>query len=202
MSNNSKKILKITVILLLFISLILGTLTIYFFREYFFKEVEELSIDIQTKPITQVLGIKSSLSEYRNLNLIEVKPDISHDLLALNQRSYILASEELEDSTVTSEIKKTPGFLGIGFYFKNLKDYLSKGEPIGAVINGVVKNSPAFSSGLKVGDIIVAIDGNEFSDEQELTKFIQSKFSGEKVKIKLYSDKKLKDIEVILGEKN
>lgn len=200
--QNNKKILKIIFILILFFCFIFGTLTLYFLRETIFSELEELSYEIQTKPITQVLGIHTTPVLYNNLELISsFNPDLTQDLLSLNQQSFIIGSATVnkEDS---DNNKKNSGYLGIGFYFKDLRNYLLKGEPIGAVINGIVNNSPADNAGLKVGDIIVAIDGTEFSDEVELTNFIKSKFEGDKVQIKIYSDKKLKDIEVVLGTKN
>ncbi len=75
----------------------------------------------------------------------------------------------------TGKIDKdsVPAFLGIGFVFRDLKEYLNKGLPIGPVITGVLKNSPADKAGLRVGDIIVSIDGTEFSDEYELSEFIK-----------------------------
>lgn len=199
--QNKKRFLKIVFVLILFFSFIFGTITLYFLREIIFREVEDLSYDLKT--ITQVLGIHTEPQEFKNLNLIalDLNPNITQDLISLNQESYIIGSS-LNNEKNENNTLKNPGYLGIGFYFKDLRDYLVKGEPIGAVINGIVKNSPADESGLKVGDIIVAIDGTEFSDETELTNFIKSKYEGDIVKLKVYSQKKLKDLEIELGAKN
>ena len=79
-----------------------------------------------------------------------------------------------------------PAFLGITFEFKDLGDYVRKGLPIGPVITGVVKNSPAEKAGLKISDIIISIDGSEFSDETELSEFIKNKNSGDNINLKIY----------------
>lgn len=93
-----------------------------------------------------------------------------------------------------------PAFLGIGFTFRDLKDYVNRGLPIGPVITGVLKNSPADKTGLKVGDIIVSIDGTEFSDEYELSEFIKEKNPGDTIKINLYRRNSNLEVEATLIE--
>lgn len=102
----------------------------------------------------------------------------------------------------TGKIDKdsVPAFLGIGFVFRDLKEYLNKGLPIGPVITGVLKNSPADKAGLRVGDIIVSIDGTEFSDEYELSEFIKEKNPSDKVKIKVYRKNNTIELEATLVE--
>jgi serine protease Do len=96
--------------------------------------------------------------------------------------------KDLVQKYESGEIDKNsvPAFLGVGFVFRDLKEYLNKGLPIGPVITGVLKDSPADKAGLKVGDIVVSIDGIEFSDEYELSEFIKEKNPGDKIKIKVY----------------
>lgn len=79
-----------------------------------------------------------------------------------------------------------PAFLGITFEFKDLGDYVRKGLPIGPVITSIVKNSPADNAELKTADIIISIDGTEFSDENELSEFIKSKNAGDAINLKIY----------------
>jgi serine protease Do len=98
--------------------------------------------------------------------------------------------------------KEGTAFLGIGYRFKNLKDYLNKGEPIGPVIDGVVKDSPASESGIEIGDIIVNIDGREFGDEEELTQFIKTQKPGNKIEIRIFRKGNLIDISVVFAQKN
>lgn len=93
-----------------------------------------------------------------------------------------------------------PGFLGVGFVFKDLGEYLKIGVPIGPVITGVLKGSPADKAGLKVGDIIVSIDGTEFSDEVSLSQFIKEKNPGETISIKVYRKNNTLDLNATLIE--
>ena len=93
-----------------------------------------------------------------------------------------------------------PAFLGIGFVFKDLKEYLNRGLPIGPVITGVLKNSPADKAGLKTGDIIISIHGVEFSDEYKLSEFIREKNPGDKIRIKIYRKNNNMEVEATLIE--
>jgi serine protease Do len=98
--------------------------------------------------------------------------------------------------------KSQKGFLGIGFFFKDLKEYINSGQPIGPVIDGVVSGSPADVAGIKVTDIIVSINSQEFNDENELTDFIKSQNPGQNLAIKIFRKDKLIDINATIGEKN
>ena len=98
--------------------------------------------------------------------------------------------------------KSQKGFLGIGFFFKDLKEYINSGQPIGPVIDGVVSGSPADVAGMKVTDIIVSINGQDFNDENELTDFIKSQNPRQNLAIKIFRKDKLIDINAIVGEKN
>lgn len=100
------------------------------------------------------------------------------------------------------EINKNsvPAFLGIGFVFRDLGEYVKKGLPIGPVITGVLRNSPADKAGLKVGDIIVSIDDTEFSDEYELSQFIKQKNPGDRVSIKVYRKNGTINLDAVLTE--
>ncbi len=58
--------------------------------------------------------------------------------------------------------------------------------PQGAYVANVEKNSPAESSGLKVGDIIVEADGATISNQSELITRLQQMKEGDIVKLKVY----------------
>ncbi len=46
----------------------------------------------------------------------------------------------------------------------DLTESLNLSRPFGALVSGVLKNSPAMQAGLKVGDVILSVDGHEVSD--------------------------------------
>jgi S1-C subfamily serine protease len=50
------------------------------------------------------------------------------------------------------------------------------------------------------GDLIVAIDGQEVQDQQELSRIMNSHRAGDTVKVTIYRAKRKVDIEVTLGE--
>lgn len=61
-----------------------------------------------------------------------------------------------------------------GFYLQELTPDLQKTFKVsnGALVGSVVKNSPAYKAGIKRGDIIVAVDGAEIKDRNQLTQAI------------------------------
>jgi S1-C subfamily serine protease len=120
-----------------------------------------------------LVGVNTAKSSYAENIGFAIPVDSVKDLV----QKYELG--EIDKNSV-------PAFLGVGFVFRDLKEYLNKGLPIGPVITGVLKDSPADKAGLKVGDIVVSIDGIEFSDEYELSEFIKEKNPGDKIKIKVY----------------
>lgn len=64
----------------------------------------------------------------------------------------------------------------------------------------VMPNSPAEKAGLKEGDIILEIDGIKISENNDLAYLIRSKKIGDFVTMKIYSDKLVKTVVVILGQ--
>ena len=63
-------------------------------------------------------------------------------------------------------------------------------------------NGPSDKTGLKVGDIIVSIDGNNINKMTELRNYIYTKKPEEKVTLKIIRDNREMEIEVILGKIN
>jgi S1-C subfamily serine protease len=50
------------------------------------------------------------------------------------------------------------------------------------------------------GDLIVAIDGQDVQDQQELSRIMNNHRAGDSVKITVYRGKRKMDVEVTLGE--
>jgi len=58
-------------------------------------------------------------------------------------------------------------------------------EPIGALINGITKGSPADKAGLRRGDVIVELDGKKILDPSELPRMVAFGHIGKTVTLKV-----------------
>jgi serine protease Do len=58
--------------------------------------------------------------------------------------------------------------------------------PTGAYVSDVESGSPAEKAGLKIGDIIVEVDGNIITTTQRMVSLLQAKEPGQTVTIKIY----------------
>lgn len=70
----------------------------------------------------------------------------------------------------------------------------------GAVIAQVVAGSPADKSGIKVGDVVMAINGREVRGAGDLRNRVGLLRIGEKVNLKLLRDGKARDLTVVVAE--
>lgn len=92
----------------------------------------------------------------------------------------------------------------IGITGQNLDSVTAKrySLPTGVYVNEVQENGPAASSGLKVGDIITALDGEEVSSMDELIDLKNSKNIGDEITLKVYRGGKTEEIKITLGEES
>ena len=92
----------------------------------------------------------------------------------------------------------------IGIYLKEinreLSEYFGVKEGRGLLVAKVSKDSPAEKAGLKVGDVIVKADGIRIERARDLTGVIQDKEKGEKIKLEVLRNKKVRSIEVEIEE--
>lgn len=70
----------------------------------------------------------------------------------------------------------------------------------GALVQQVVKDSPADDAGLKPGDVILAFDGHEIANSRRLPAIVSTQRPGQKKKIKIIREGKTKTLTVKLGE--
>ena len=70
----------------------------------------------------------------------------------------------------------------------------------GAVVSQVLPDSPAEKAGLKRGDVISAIDGNEMKKASDVVFYVRSKLAGDTVSLEIYRDTKKQTVKVELGE--
>lgn len=91
--------------------------------------------------------------------------------------------------------------IGVSLY--DLSDQLAKhygATDGGALINEVVKDSPAEKAGLEAGDVIVKLDGNKVEDTQEIREAIADKDEGDKVAVTVLRNGSEKTFDVDVEE--
>jgi len=71
-------------------------------------------------------------------------------------------------------------------------------RPEGVILKTIYPNSPAAKSGLKVGDVVLAIDGNDVDDMQSLNYRVTTHKPGDAPSFKVFSDGKERDVSVML----
>ena len=92
----------------------------------------------------------------------------------------------------------------IGVYLETINqellEYFGVKEESGLLVTRLTKDGPAEKAGLKVGDVIIRVDGKRVDSVDELSEMIQDRKKGDKVKIELIRNKKPLAIEVEVEE--
>jgi C-terminal processing protease CtpA/Prc len=83
----------------------------------------------------------------------------------------------------------------------DLGDYFGVGEGEGVLVLEVLDDSPAEDEGLKPGDVILKIDGEEIEDTDDLVEYISEQEPGDEVEITYKRKRRTRTVEVELGEK-
>jgi len=93
------------------------------------------------------------------------------------------------------------GWLGVQIQdvTRELAESFGMDRPYGALVAKVIKDSPAEKAGLKIGDVIVKFDGHEIETSGELPPVVGITAIDEKVKVKIFRDKRKKTIKVVVG---
>ena len=83
-------------------------------------------------------------------------------------------------------------------YYYNIK--ISSDVEFGAVLSYVEENQPAYNSGLKVGDVIVEINGEKIKDVSYFKYILYKHKVGDTIKIKYYRENNLLETNVQLTQ--
>ncbi len=99
----------------------------------------------------------------------------------------------IESYNSDGEIVDNRGFMGVQYQMVNEQLNASYDLKVdeGAVIvgnDGVVPGSPADEAGLKVGDVIIEVNGEKLTQDNDLSDVVSDKKAGDEVKVKINRD--------------
>ena len=83
-------------------------------------------------------------------------------------------------------------------YYYNIR--ISSDVEFGAVLSFVEEKMPADKAGLKVGDVIIEVDGNKIDDVSHFKYELYKKKLGDKIKVKYYRENKIEETTIELTE--
>jgi len=99
--------------------------------------------------------------------------------------------------------KVTRGWLGISVQdiSDDIASNLNHKNKTGALVSDVFKDDPADKAGIKIGDIIIEVDGKPIKDTHDLLLTIAGRQVGQKMKLKAIRDGKEMTFQVIVAER-
>jgi S1-C subfamily serine protease len=83
---------------------------------------------------------------------------------------------------------------------EQLGEYFGVEDAEGALVTEADEDGPAYEAGLRGGDVIVEVDGDEIDDVEELREEISDKEEGDKVEVKVIRDRQPKKFTVEVEE--
>jgi serine protease Do len=104
-----------------------------------------------------------------------------------------------DDLVKTGHVSR--GRLGVAVQSMNqtLANSFGMDKPHGALVSSVDANGPAAKAGLKPGDVIVAVNGEQIGDSSDLPSLIAGMKPGTKADVQIWRDKTTKDLNATIG---
>ena len=108
---------------------------------------------------------------------------------------------------IIEKYEETGGFkeayLGIYAYDGSVMSYINKNMKLsqGIYVEKIIKEGPAYETGLRKGDIIIKIDNTSVNKVSELQAYVFSKNMGDEIILTIIRNNKEKQVKIILGEK-
>jgi serine protease Do len=98
--------------------------------------------------------------------------------------------------------KVSRGRLGIAIQElnKDLAESFGLEKPIGALVSGVEKSSPAEKAGIQAGDIVLAFDGKAVNASRDLPALVGQTKPGTRSKLEVWRDRKKLALDITVGE--
>ncbi|MBS0197783.1 MAG: trypsin-like peptidase domain-containing protein [Planctomycetes bacterium] len=91
------------------------------------------------------------------------------------------------------------GYLGV--WYTDNQGRAENGKPRGVTIDDVIDDGPAEKAGLKVGDLVLNIDGEAVTDGGTMSSIISAREPGQQVSLDIWRDGKTMELSVTLGER-
>jgi len=112
-----------------------------------------------------------------------------------------LVKESVDYFRTTGEFERP--YLGVGYKMVTQEEALKNKVVAGAWVQSISDNSPARKAGIRVGDIIMTVDGEKLvdSDSGDLVKVINKKKIGQVIEVTVWRDKSEQNISVTLEKK-
>ena len=149
--------------------------------------------------MSSMLGLFSTGRDVDNIGLcipINVaKPLITEVLKDYNSNSSNSADTRSQSSSETEERVDSPlyGKPRLGVTITTLSNSSRFGLPAGAYVRAVEAGSPADDGGIKVGDIVVEMDGTVLDSQNALINKLNGYHEGDQVHLKVYRDPELSE---------
>ncbi len=109
---------------------------------------------------------------------------------------------ELMRSPANQEDGIVRGWLGI--YVQDVTEQqarqLGMNQPRGTFVDEVLGSAPAYSAGLKKGDLIIDADGKPIRDGRHLSRIVAESKPGDVIKMKIQRGKKTQTVDVTIGK--
>jgi serine protease Do len=110
-------------------------------------------------------------------------------------------AKQVMDSLIKYK-KVVRGWLGVSIQevTSDLAEEFGVTDLKGAIVSGVMKESPAEKAGIKQGDVLLQFNGKDVEDTGHLRNMVSQSPIGSKVKVKLFRKKKEMEVEVTIAE--
>jgi membrane-associated protease RseP (regulator of RpoE activity) len=95
------------------------------------------------------------------------------------------------------------GYLGIEMLDLNpqLRQHFGARNDVGVLVAGVEADSPAARAGVKVGDVIVAVDGEPTTSSWELIHAVRPRAAGDSLQLEVVRDRQQRRVTAVLVER-
>jgi C-terminal processing protease CtpA/Prc len=126
--------------------------------------------------------------------------------LALVLISTAALAQERQEShrIIIEDVGGKRVFIGTGLttLTPELREFFGAPREAGVLVGSLTENGPAAKAGLKIGDVITAVDGTPVSGSMELSHAMKGKHAGEAVRLDIIRNKKPQSVTVNVEERD